>query len=289
MGITKDEEIIRKGYQANPKIYIPKESSLTLIRELNRSSVATDYCQVKQMELEEAFNDSVFFLDTYFKLHTILFIETIKKGSKYIKQKEEVLPYDLPLALVKTDDIFYGATIENIPADSSFSISFRGISLCGTITEQTPITLVHEITHTQLDRIRGIIKDYYNAEVLSTFLGNVVASLSDSDEHMLRLNDARRAYELLVLGEDLLSVYNGSEEKTRDDSLLDSQYFISDVKAYKLFLDYYYGSSEVKKEILRDIQKVFDLELTLEELLDKYEVSCEIEMDKKRLAKYFNR
>lgn len=287
--MTKDEEIIRRGYQENPRIYVPRESEVEFLTELNQSRVATDYCGVKQMELGEAFNDSAAFLDTYFRLHKIPLLEAIKVGDKYLKKVENVLPYDLPLFPEKTDDIFYGATIENVPADSSSKITFKGISLCEVITEQTSIALVHEITHTQLDSVKGLIIDYYNAEVLSMFMGNVIASVLDSDEHMLRLNDARRAYELMILGKDLLALQHGEIEKARDESLLDSQYFISDIKAYKLFLDYYYGSNKVKKEILKDIQRVFDIGMTVEELLDKYEAGCALESDKKRLVKYFNR
>ena len=256
MSISKDEEIIRKGYKAYPEFYVPKNAHLELARLLNEGIVATGYCRVKQMELEEALRDGANFLDTYFRLHTISMIETFQVGEKWMKKIEEVSPYELPLFPMKTDDIFAGAVIENFPADVNEPICFWGINLCGTVTEQTPISWAHEITHTQLDSVIGAIGDYYNAEVLSVVVGNILASMLDSDEHMLKLNDARRVYEMLVLGEELVDTYNGKIVKSRDERLQDAQYFISDSKAYKLFLDYYYGSTEIKKEILQDISKM---------------------------------
>ncbi len=289
MSITKDEEIIRKGYKEYPKIFVPKESSLSLIEELSSGSVANGRPSVRQMELEDAFNDGATFLDTYFKLHDVPRIEVLEDGEKKIRHIEDVSPYELPLFPVETDNIFCGSLIENIPEDKNSRIAFWGINLCGTVTEQTTVSWVHELTHTQLDSLKGVVGEFYNAEVLSMVMGNIVASILDRDEHMLRLNDSRRIYEMLVIGQELSHSHKGKLNKSRDESLVDSQYFVSDIKAYKLFLDYYYGSSEIKREILGDIQRVFDYEMTLEHMLGKYEVTADIEIDRKRLVKYFNR
>lgn len=111
------------------------------------------------------------------------------------------------------------------------------------------------------------------------------ASILDSEENILRLNDSRRLYEMKILTQSLLH----PSAFTREDLLLDSQYLISDLKAYNLFIKFYYGNETLKEEIISDIQSVFDGYMTVEDLLDKYNITLANSIDNKKLLKYFNR
>ena len=67
------------------------------------------------------------------------------------------------------------------------------------------------------------------------------------------------------------------------------KYLISGLKAYNLFIKFYYANDELKNEILDDIQAVFDGYLTVEELLLKHDISYENSQNKQVLIKYFSR
>ena len=164
-------------------------------------------------------------------------------------------PYDLPLYEgEETDNIFSSSIIEDIISTPKPSINYIGINLAPTITEQTSTSYVHEITHSQLDNQIGVIKEFYHAEILSMFNELFHASILDSEENILRLNDSRRLYEMKILTQSLLL----PSAFTREDLLLDSQYLIYDLKAYNLFIKFYYGNETLKEEIISDIQSVFE-------------------------------
>ncbi len=61
------------------------------------------------------------------------------------------------------------------------------------------------------------------------------------------------------------------------------------MKAYNLFITFYNGTERIRQEMLDNLQKVMDAELTLNEYLAKYDVTLESSQDGKRLIKYFNR
>lgn len=282
MSLTKDQEIILRGYTPNPKIYKPSSKLISLLKELNNLSIAKHDYQVHQMTLDDSIYDTKAFFSRYYKLHKIPYI---KYQNNHNYRLKNISPYNLPLFENECQDIFSSSIIEDLISKPYPQIFYHGINLSPIISEQTSASYVHEITHSQLDHQIGAIKEFYHAEILSIFNELFHASILSCDEKILRLNDSRRLYEMATLTENLQLIKNIN----REDLLLDSQYLISGLKAYNLFISFYYGTHTLKKEIISDIQSIFDGYLTIEELLNKYDITLENSIDKPKLLKYFNR
>lgn len=290
MEFNKYIEIERRGYTPNPSIFIPSDNLITLGNRLQSLDISTTEYGVYRMSLEDALIDAKKFLNYYFKLHKVSYLFYKKVFNKNIPFVIPRHPYNLPLVATEEDSlIFDGAVIEDLTRTSRPRVLFKGIELSKTTTECTSATYVHEITHTQLDSVKGSIKEYYNAEVLSMFNEVFHYMILDSNERLLRLFDSRRICELNLILADLIEYKNGSSNKEKDELLEDSKYAISILKAYNLFMTFYYANEKIRNEILDDIQCIFDGYLTLEEMLSKYEVTLESSQNEKRLLKYFNR
>lgn len=289
--ITKDEEIVLKGLNPNPEIFVPTPEIISMFQHFMDLDISKVKNQVKQMELRDSLYDAKRFLNYYYKLHKVPYVKYIKIGGKIIQFIRNIDPFKLPLYGIGKDDIFCGAVIEEITANKppKPQILFRGIELFKEVTEQTSTSIVHEVTHTQLDSIKGSIKNYYNTEVLSIFNELFHSAILDSDERLLSLNDARRIYEMKILTEEIDEHNKGIKTYTRDYLLDNSKYILSDLKAYSLFIKFYYGSDELKNDILDSIQAVFDGIITVEDLLDHYDITEENIQDEEKLLRYFNR
>ena len=92
-----------------------------------------------------------------------------------------------------------------------------------------------------------------------------------------------------VSAEELKDYHDGKIEMDRENLLDSCKYLISGLKAYNLFITFYFANEELQNDILDDIQAIFDGYQTLEELLTKYNITYENSQEPKRLLKYFNR
>lgn len=288
MTIGKDEEIIKRGLNPNPEIIIPSMSLIETLKQLETLPLAKEEYEIHPMELEDALYDAKTFLEYYYKLQNVPYLQIKKVLGTQIHIVKPTNPLKLPINLISSSDIFSGSVTEII-TNTKHHIVFREINLSKTVTEQTSSSYIHEITHTQLDRLKGIIRDYYNLEVLSIFNELFHASILDSEEKLLKLNDSRRIYEMSITAQELLDHHNKKSLMSRDELLDCCKYLISGLKAYNLFITFYYGNDDLKNDILDDIQSVFDGYLTLEELLTKYDITYENSQDSQKLLKYFNR
>lgn len=287
--IDKDLEIIKRGLNSNPKIINPSDELLELLNSLAKLPLAKTEYQVHQMKVEDALYDAQTFLQYYYKLRKVPYLHMSKVLGFNIHIIREINPLKLPVNLIPTEDIFSGSVTEILPAHGKLHIIFREINLSQTITEHTSASYVHEITHTQLDRLKGSLKEYYNLEVLSIFNELFHAAILDKDERMLRLNDSRRIHEMSVTANELREHHTGKSKMSRDELLDCCKYLVSGLKAYNLFITFYNATDELKNEILDDIQSVFDGYITVEELLLKYDITYESSQDKQKLIKYFSR
>ena len=135
----------------------------------------------------------------------------------------------------------------------------------------TAVTYIHEIAHTQLASKKGIIRDYYNMEVLSIFIELLYAFELDANTFQFDLVD--RINQLLVSYYSMYLYENSIDDDSIDDDYDDydycsnGQYLLSTLKAFSLFKLYLLGSNKQKNEILRYCQNVFDADQSLEELL----------------------
>ena len=53
---------------------------------------------------------------------------------------------------------------------------FKSIDLGHKTNEMTGVCYVHEIVHTEVESLKGIVREYYNSEVLSIFTELLYAS-----------------------------------------------------------------------------------------------------------------
>lgn len=286
--ISKDEEIIKRGLIANPSIINPSDKLIETLKLYETLPIAHKNYEVHTMTIEDALFDAQKFLMYYYKLHKVPSVSIHKLLGHQIHIGRTVNPLKLPVNLVPSDDIFSGSVTEII-TNRNPHIIFSGINLNGQTTEQTSSSYVHEITHTQLDRLKGSIQEYYNMEVLSIFNELFHASILDNDERILRLNDSRRIYEMSITAQELRDYHAGKSPMSRDELLDCCKYLISDLKAYQLFAIFYSASDTLKNEILDDIQSIFDGFMTVEELLNKYEVSLESVENSPQILKYCKR
>lgn len=287
--IDKDTEIIKRGHNAYPKIINPSDELLTTLKELEQLPIAQMDYEIQQMTLEDALYDAHKFLQYYYNLKKIPYLHMVKVLGINFHIVKLINPLKLPINLTPNDNIFSGSVSEILTHNHKYHIIFREINLSRIITEHTSSSYIHEFTHTQLDRLKHSIREYYNIEILSIFNELFHSSILDKDEHILRLNDSKRIYEMSMSAQELREYHDGKKTMTRDELLECCKYLVSGLKAYNLFIKFYYGNEELKNEIIDDIQAVYDGYLTVEELLIKHEITYQSSQDKQKLIKYFSR
>ena len=287
--IDKESEIIKRGLIPNPEIINPSNELLQTLKSLEQLPVAKTEYSVYQMKLEDALYDAKEFLNYYYELRKVPYLHMKKVLGLNIHIIRDINPLDIPITLIPSTDVFSGSVTGILTTNPKHHIIFREINLSGTISEQTSSSYIHEITHTQVDRLKGSIRNYYNLEVLSIFNELFHASVIDKDERILRLNDSRRIYEMSISAQELRDYHLGKSTMSKDGLLECCKYLVSDLKAYSLFIIFYYANDKVKNEMLDDIQSIYDGYLTVEELLMKYDITYESSQDKLVLTKYFSR
>ena len=98
-----------------------------------------------------------------------------------------------------------------------------------------------------------------------------------------------RYYELSGIIEELNKHHNSTNQEAINIMIEGSSYAESTLKAYNLFLRYYYGSNKTRKYLLYNVQRVFNQELSLEDLLQELDITLENSQDIQTLSKYLHR
>ena len=288
MTFTKDDEVIFRGCSPIEHIINPSPEIEELLNYLNNlPMIKKKYC-VSRMNLKDILIDAQYFLNGHFKLHNIPFIKeynTLLLKRKTFKIKK-IHPYQLPITFVK--DSAANGRVEEIFIPGK-EVLFRSLGIGETLCELSSSSYIHEITHTQLDSLIGSYDNYFNQEVLSIFLELFHSSLLSPDENILRLEECNRVYELTNLTKQQKEFFQGEISLSRDDQIDNSKYIQSDLIALHLFSKFYFAKGSIKREMLSDIQKIFNGIITVEEYLAKYEVSFANSQDKKVLTKYLYR
>ena len=277
------------GYPKNISILPISKKMYAFSQELADINEHKTPVRVNRMQLTDALFDSKIFLNRYFKLHKVPYLaHIIKIGSKEIYPVKMIDPYNLPIVLNETDVITDGYIAKTFTNNKFHRVAFRDIHLSECTTELTSGTYCHEITHSQLEALPGSIRHSYNAEVLSIFMELFHAYVLGDDEKILSFHDAKLSNEINVLTANLYEASSDAIASDYFEFLEDGKYIASSVKALQLFSIFYYGSKSVKLAIIRDIQKVFDGQICVEELLTKYEVTYK-KPDYPQILKYLKR
>lgn len=304
--ISKENEIKMHGYEKMPDMLKPDSKILETIDNIASLNLEKKKYILNHSSKKVILTNTKRFMQSHFKLHkipyknsimskidyyTLLKINDIEKClNLYNKLKIDINPFSLPVHF-SSSNISECMVVENatfIQDDyflKNINISYRSIILPPSVTEITESSYVHEITHTQLTHVKGIIKEYYNSEILSIFLELLNLLETPNSKRLLPLGDAIR---MIELQNDIL-ILNNPNNYQQDDLLEASKYAASISKAYGLFLEYYYGTVTTKKYILSRIQNIFDGNLQLENLLEEFNLTFENCLSDKRLIKYLTR
>lgn len=197
-------------------------------------------------------------------------------------------PFSLPVRFVN-EPYYYGnvSLCTNISDDPEFlkhmKLFFKGIELGNKTNDMTGVCYVHEIVHTQLESVKGIVKDYYNSELLSIFMELVYAY----EKGLVLLREALKNRINMFLTE-FHSLYNYlTDPNISEDGLwhnvIACKYIVSTVKAFHLFSNYYVGDEVEKNNILWEIQSVFSGRKTLEEVLEIFGITYDNSLNERHV------
>ena len=244
------------------QIKIPQSSSEIIDTLPTISNV--DYSYSKSNNLDKYVSKSKIFLTDFFTLHDVLYLKKykLKKGSPFNIKK--ILVDDEPLT-----GYLQKQTIVN--NRNQYDNMFLSIELSDKITSFTSLIYTHEIVHTQLESLTGSIKNLFNTEVLPIFIELIYAY--STDMYLYKAILANRISDISKYANAINSSTNFNQ-----DMFESSTFYISIITALKLLNIYIQGSSKIKKEILSNIQKVFDGNKSIEDSLKVYELDWTHEM-----------
>lgn len=250
------------------------------------------------------------FFKSRFKLHKVLVGDSKKiykkLNNKYFESFAEVLEaYEATCALVspfKIPVIYKNENYAHIVEESypippnielvqeelkESKVIFNSIILKDRITKLSPGDYIHEITHSQLNSVKGAIKNYYDSELLSIFLENLYY-LEECEENTFIINTLDRISSIL---KEILYVkaYNKNEisKDQKYDFFETCKYLVSTIKAYHLLEIYRSNDLVGKKYIISKIQEIFDGKYTLDEFLKEFNITYYNSLEPETLKKSF--
>ncbi len=288
MSIDILTEIKSRGYEEEPQIIIPAKPIIDLSRTID--TYFPNILRPEKSSLKINKNSTIDFYETFFKLQRVPFFSEKKYGPFKAEKQGDVHPFGLPIIKVKNTDSLYGSLNEVLfNPSTNKELFYKGISLSKNQTELSKLAYTHEIAHSQLNHVKGIIENYYDTEVISIFLELVHALEADTTEQLLENHDTVRLQELSSIIKELDKYHFTIDPETRNILIEASLYFESTLKAYNLFARYYFGSFSAKRAILQEIQKLFNQETSLNPLLDKFDISSEPNISKLTMTRYIKR
>ncbi len=183
----------------------------------------------------------------------------------------ETSPFDLTVLM--QDNLPQLGKIVHIRMDDN--ILFKNITLDTHLNSNLVSFYAHELVHTQVEKnLYVVLENYFDREFLSIFIELVI-----SNSCFIEFNHNTFEKRLEIL-KDQFENYMIN----RKDDLIRS-YIVSSFKAFHLYNYYINSSTEIKKEILNDVERIFKEEITVGILLNKYE----IDYDNSKKIKYLKK
>lgn len=244
------------------------------------------------------------FLRKNFVLHKVSYADEttirLKLHGKKVKSEKELIklyngigtlidPLEIPVKFVD-EPYYYGnlSLLTSLSDDPEFlklmKLFFKSIELGKNTNEMTGVCYVHEIVHTQLESLKGIVRDYYNSEILSIFVELLYAA--DRGPVLLKEALKNRINMFLTEFHSLYNYIQNGECVSLDavwHNVIACKYIVSTIKAFHLFNNYYMGDEIEKNNILWMIQKVFSGALSVETLLEELEITYDNSLDKEHI------
>lgn len=306
-----EEDIIRMnmlmhGHDTDVKLLelSDKLVDLAVMLAINEDYEKTDFKAVT-LEPKLVLRNSKVFLRERFVLHKVPYAdETILKlklHGKLVKDERGLLslynkvgeykdPFDLPVNYVKEPYYFGNVSLLINLSDSDeflrdMKIYFKSIDLGEKICEMTGVCYVHEIIHTQVESLKGIVREFYNSEVLSIFMELLYAQSRGSEVFKETLKN--RINMFLTEFHSLYNYLTDNDCVVEDGkwhNIISCKYIVSTVKAFKMY-DLYVRENEFgKSNILWLIQKVFSGIKSLEDILEELGITYENSLEAEHVA-----
>lgn len=203
-------------------------------------------------------------------------------------------PYEIPIEKtsekISSTECFYKALNNEYPKRF-----YSKIKIQDNITEFTPCTITHEITHTQQESKKGIVNCFTNIEVLPIFL----EILHYFEKNSISENQLRVIFKRLAsLVDDIsfldkhnimhslfyIATINGHID---ENITLVNTYIESTLKALNLSNIYQISNELIKREILKYIQDIFSGNKSVEDFLEHYDTTFDSSIN--QLQKRLNR
>lgn len=257
---------------------------LKLLRESIPNSIKSFQTKKLNITLREAINESEEFMKYHFKLHDINYM--ILSNNNCILNTGITDPYQIPIEKTSnsrsTTEAYFLSVLNDYPRRLYIRIRIQE-----NITEATPSTISHEITHTQQEPQEGIVNYYTNVEVLPILLGTLhyKEKLSQNENQrraiLKRIQSLEKDINCLEVLLNTKKITNLVATSNYDNNSLDediiscSTYIESTIKALNLFDLYLNSNDKIKKEIFNFIQNIFDGNRSVEEFLEYYDTTFE--------------
>ena len=283
------------GYKTGiEKVNVGKnlETVYQLINKINLEN----FSQLEPITLEEIKRDAIKFYEKYFNIHDVQYItesdsrdifarlkdaqDTLKAFKEYYEMLKQISPYDIPIKLCDGDSMVgdVSKVIITVPIEyqdllEQKPVPFSAINLGKELTNVSTGTYIHELAHTQQERIIGYTNSILNKEVISIFLEKIYALEIDPTGKTLAMSERKRFMNLALLIRQVRC--DGKLINLTDQEKVDSYSHIhSTLIAEKLFDMYLQERKQKKKDkYFYNIQDVFDGKITVEELLERHDVN----------------
>lgn len=281
------EELKIRGYSLDVYIIKP-DQEIDDIKTLIDLTHQKTY-KLKRQSTKATLKSSQDFLLSHFNLREVPFTFFEKKLFKTLQKEGTINPLGLSIKNVDFKDPFQAVTREIILFDNPDepTISYNSIDLPKEKNELTTLSYTHEIAHTELNHVKGLVGEYSNIEVISIFLETLQSY--ETNPILFYMHDYRRLGDISEIIELLHKYQNTTEPEKLNQVVEMSSYLESTLKAYELFNIYLNGNTQVRKEILTNIQRVFNQEISVETLLNNYSITYESSFQPYKLAKYIKR
>ena len=231
------------------------------------------------------------FLENRYDLHNVSIIPKNKENSiaklknlgfnyaaLYRLFSKKISPFEIPVDCRFEDYYSGGVTLYNADDDinalKKMKLYYEMILLSKKNTVINSSSYVHEIVHTQVDR-RGSVLDSKNSEVISIFEELLFLYDLDSNNILSYIGIINRVAYML---HSYLVIKNDKDIKTYEElkrNYCYSKYLVSTLKAISLFYKYINANGLIRDEIDKNVQLVFNGQISVEDFLSLFDISIE--------------
>ncbi len=299
--------------QLKLKLYGYSSTGATITANQAISEIAEVLKDIPQIEdfyslpciRKEVFSMTKNFMEKHFQLHKIFastekdIANIVNKGiysiedflAKSQKKISTIKPFELPVSFVNGHSMIGNTNkcillVNNDEFLQKEPIIFDKITLGKNISTLSAGTYCHEITHTQLERQKGSTQEYTNKEVLPILIEKIFALEISSNKEVLNKSQLARFRYMLDIINYIQQLPNKKITASDIADFDQAIYIPGTLQALRLFDIYKDGSEQIRNEMLLNIQKVFDGQLTVEDLLAFYNVTYKNSQDSDLVKKH---